>query len=210
MADCLAPRHDDEPAEARPQSYLCHPCERALSGNLRRLPRLYRLLGDALATALQKRSPGSERGLPLNEPVSDCQLQICHDLAYWAVEVKRDRRLTLVPGDTVPSLCGFLHGWMTVIPFRKWAGDMAGALAEDAGRARALLDPFVKVEFDIPGADGVCLKCGRGRMTATIYASDGDRRRPQLACGTCGECLAPEQWLRYGERVIARRTAGAA
>ena len=213
MTDCAAPRHD-EPVEAETHAHLCGPCRRGLSRDLRRLPSLHADLEHLLATT-GSHGHGDGTGLPFNDPASECRSQIRHDLTHWCQRITHIRELDAPPpmqGDhwaasPVAAMCGWLHGQVTWCTFRDWAGDMAGAITDNANQARRLIDPYVTKEFEIPGADGLCLACGTGRMVATIYASDGDRRRPQLACQLCGETLAPEQWLRYGERVIQRREA---
>ena len=45
------------------------------------------------------------------------------------------------------------------------------------------------------------------RVTVTVYASDGDRRRSFIGCPGCGTRWEPEQWMSYGRQVIRRREA---
>ena len=45
------------------------------------------------------------------------------------------------------------------------------------------------------------------RVSVTVYASDGDRRRSFIGCPGCGQVWEPEQWLSYGRRVVQRREA---
>jgi hypothetical protein len=211
MTNCAAPRHDDsEPAE--PHATLCKPCRLGLARDLRRLPGLHADLEHLLVTG-QSRATGSGTGLPVNEPASDCRSQIRHDLTYWCHHITQVRGLDTPPaaGDwaanSVAVMCGWLAGQVTWLTYRDWAGDMAGAIRDSAGRAHALLDPWVTKRFPIPGADGMCAFCGAGRMEATIYADDGDKRRSFIACPACGERLEPERWARYGRMVIRRRQA---
>jgi len=208
-AFCAAPRHDgqDEPTAAEAHAALCRPCRTGLAWDLRRLPGLH-----ADLEQLPAAGDGDGSGLPFSEPAADCRSQIRHDLAYWARHVTGLRGTGAPPVQEdgwstrpVPVLAGWLAGQVTWCSFRDWAPDMAGALNADRARAQALLDPWVTKQFEIPGADGICLHCP-GRVAVTVYASDGDRRRSFIGCPGCGVRWEPEQWMSYGRQVIRRRS----
>ncbi len=220
---CAAPRHDgqEEPTAAEPHATLCRPCRTGLRWDLRRLPGLH-----ADLEQLPAAGDGDGSGLPFSEPAADCREQVEHDLAWWCKHIVRLRGrdappvpdvpwtwkddgwvMRLVP--PVPVMAGWLAGQVTWCSFRDWAPDMAGALNADRARAQALLDPWVTKQFEIPGADGICLHCP-GRVSVTVYASDGDRRRSFIGCPGCGRRWEPEQWMSYGRQVIRRRSLQAA
>ena len=210
---CAAPRHggQEEPTRAEPHATLCRPCRLGLSRDLRRLPGLHAGLQHIPATR-----GGDGTGLPFSEPAADCRSQIEHDLTWWA------RRVMDLRGQDAPSvlaygwpqhpiavMAGWLAGQVTWCGFRDWAPDMAGAFSADRARAVALLDPWVCKRFPIPGPEGICLHCP-GRVSVTIFASEGDRRRSFVACdsdGGCGARWEPEQWASYGRQVIRRRNS---
>ena len=214
---CAAPRHDDtdDPPRCEPHAHLCRPCRVSLRRDLCRIPALYAALEES--KAVTRRSPGNGGGLPLNEPAAECQGQIRHDLTWWAVLIAGQRgvppaRLAALPGwqaNRVPGLCGWLYLSLNWIPYRAWAPDMAAALAEDAGRALALAQPWQVSHHPIGGPLGVCPDCGSGRIWKKLFLSDGDRRRNYLACDGCGQVWWPEQWLRLGQRLIRRAEAAA-
>ena len=210
MTDCAAPRHDgqDEPTPAEPHATLCRPCRVGLLHDLRRLPGLHADLEHLPATG-----DGDGSGLPFSEPAADCRSQIRHDLTYWARHITALRGLDAPPvlergwpERPVLLLAGWLAGQVTWCSFRDWAPDMAAAISADRQQAAALLSPFVKRQFEIPGPDGICLHC-EARVAVTVYASDGDRRRSFIGCPGCGLRWEPEQWMSYGRQVIKRREA---
>jgi hypothetical protein len=210
VTDCGAPRHDgqDEPTLAEPHATLCQSCRLGLLRDLRRLPGLHADLEHMPATG-----DGDGTGLPFSDPAYECRSQIHHDLRFWAREITAIRGMDAPPvldggwsERPVPVLAGWLAGQVTWCSFRDWAPLMAGAISADYGRAVALLNPYVKRVFEIPGEDGICLHCP-ARVTVTVYASDGDRRRSFIGCPGCGLRWEPEQWLSYGRQVIRRRDA---
>jgi hypothetical protein len=185
LMDCAAPRHDLEPAPAEPAAWLCAPCRRHLQRHLRRIPGLYAQLDLTPA-----RTPGGGRGhgdgLPYSDPVSECRSQIRHDLRYWTMHIATTRRCGY-PQFTIPAMAGWLSGHVTWASFRDWAGDMAGAISSDHGRAMWLLDPrhVVRIERRT-------MRCGcGGQLTFTI--SDDE----SLAeCRSCGTVWEPAEWMR--------------
>jgi hypothetical protein len=209
---CTAPRHGDDAPDAEAHAVLCRPCRTGLSRDLRRLPGAHADLEQLLVTARVPGRGGGD-GLPVNEPVSDCRSQIRHDLTYWCREITAGRGLATPPvvehGDwarnPVAVMCGWLEPQVTWCTFRPWAGDMADAIGSDAGRAAALLSPFVVKRFLLPVAEP-CLACG-GRLEAVIYATEGDRRWSYFWCPSCGERTELDDWWGYGHRVAARRSA---
>lgn len=144
-------------------------------------------------------------GLPYNDAVSECRSQIRHDLSWWTRTIAEDRNCEL-PVLTTASMAGFILAAKWVV-YRGFAGELADVTAANAGRAMALLDPWITRRFDIPGTDGRCLTCDYGRLQVTVYASDGDKRRSFVACSHCDHSWLTEQWTRLGEQIIARRAA---
>src|SRR5580692_6273799 len=137
MSDCLAPRHD-EPVPAMPAARLCRPCASGLARDLRRLPVLYAGLAELLGPARGGDGGGDGAGLPYNDAAAEAMSQVRHDLQVWTMQVITDRQPAAWPLLTVPAMAGWLSGWADWVPVRAWAGDMAGALASDRGRAVAL------------------------------------------------------------------------
>lgn len=207
MTDCAAPRHpDDDRPETEAHACLCRPCRLGLLHDLRRLPGLHNDLA-----YLPPTGEGDGDGPPFNEHAADCRSQIRHDLTYWAAHITQLRGADAPPvmddgwsSRPVYVLAGWLAGQVTWCSFRDWAPDMAGAIASDRSRAQALLNPFVRRQFDIPGPDGICLNCP-ARVCVTVYASEGDRRWSFIGCPGCGGRWDSEQWMSYGHRVIRRR-----
>lgn len=177
MTLCTAPRHGEDEAETEPHATLCRPCRTGLLHDLRRLPGLH-----ADLAYLPPTGEGNGDGPPFNEHAADCRSQIHHDLRYWARHITQLRGADAPPvmddgwsSRPVYVLAGWLAGQVTWCSFRDWAPDMAGAIASDRSRAQALLNPFVRRQFDIPGPDGICLTC-----EATEPAT----------CGECGHKFA--------------------
>ncbi|HEY5985594.1 MAG TPA: hypothetical protein VIV12_04310, partial [Streptosporangiaceae bacterium] len=192
---------------------LCRACRRGLAADLRRLPSLHHSLEQALGTQ-RPGARGNGSGLPVNEPVADCRSQIRHDLTWWCRHVTAERGLGAPPVLTdgwatgpVLVMCEWLLGQVTWCSFRDWAGDMAGAMAADRGKAVALLQPFVVKRFAISGPDGMCLDCGQARLETTIYATRDDRRWSFFGCPACGARVTLDQWAAYERRLIERRKA---
>lgn len=207
MTDCAAPRHggQDEPTPAETSAYLCRPCRSGLTRDLNRLPGLHRDL-DALGT---QSGHGDGQGLPFNDAASECRSQIRYDLTWWAMRITQERGTTAplpAAGDgwaanPVPALCAWLAPQTGWVSFRPWAGDMAGAIADNRHRAIAILDPQIRKHIDL----GPCLDCETGRMQATVYASEGDKRRSFVACAACGARWEMQHWMRLGHRIDQRR-----
>ena len=207
MNDCAAPRHDLEPVAAAPHAHLCHPCRGRLRTALRRLPVLHAELG----RHLDGNHPGGGGrghgdGLPYSDPVSEIRSQITHDLTWWTRHVVAIRECD-PPGVTVAATAGFLTGCLPWVIYRDWAGDLAGAITSDHGRAMAILDPWVTRRFPLPRATGKCPACHAGQLWVTVYASDGDKRRSNTECDTCGEIWLPEQWTRLGQQILRHMKA---
>lgn len=209
MPDCATPRHasQDEPTPAEHGAQLCRPCQRQLARDLYRLPQLDRDLEHMLSTQ-RPGSRGDGTGLPYNDPAAELRSQIRHDAAWWVRTCASAREVTPMPTIDLTRLCGWLERlarpprpW---IPFQPFAGDLAGAMADNRNRAIALLDPWVRKTFPLPLPDGACLQCP-GRLWVMVYASDGDRRRSYVACDQCDTRWEPEQWMRLGQRIIHRR-----
>lgn len=204
MTACLAPRHlgDPEPAEAAPHAALCRPCTARLRSDLRRLPSLYADLG-ALLDPRRAGGPGTGDGggLPYHVPAAECRDQIAHDAGYWVMRVTEERQPGICPVRTLPSMCGWLAGQVTWVSFRPWAGDMAGAVASDRGRALAVLDPVPVSRFPLPAA---CPKCGARLLEVTVYTDPGDSRWSMVTCGGCGHEWDTTQWLRLGREILGR------
>lgn len=202
-ADCLAPRHD-QPERAAPHASLCHDCTSRLRSDLRRLPSLHAELAGLLdPRRASGPGTGSGAGLPYHEPASEAMSQIAHDAEYWTMVVLAERQPPACPVRSLPVMLGWLAGQVTWCSFRPWAGDMAGALAADAGRARAVLDPMPTAVIALPTAMNWCPGCGeRGLLSATVPQCDGDRRPSLVACGGCGREWDTTQWLRLGRDII--------
>lgn len=189
-AACAAPRHggQGEPTPTEAHSHLCRPCRVGLLWDLRRLPGLHADLEQLPATG-----DGDGSGLPFSEPAADCRSQIRHDLTYWARHVTQLRGMDAPPvllggwaERPVLVLAGWLAGQVTWCSFRDWAPDMAGAIGADRLQAQALVDPFVKRQFEIPGADGVCLHCEAGEP---------------VGCGECGHEFAEGVFNLHRQRI---------
>lgn len=180
MSDCLAPRHD-EPEPAMAAARLCRPCASGLRRDLKRLPVLYAGLADLLRPSRGGDGGGSGDGLPYNDAAAEAMSQVRHDLAVWTRQVIADRQPAAWPLLTVPAMAGWLSGWAEWIPVRAWAGDMAGALASDRGRAVALLDP--RPVSRRPFRRSPCPRCG-GDLVTVLYG-DGDPRTPAIGCARC-------------------------
>jgi hypothetical protein len=209
MTGCLAPRHD-EPEPAEPGARLCRPCLAGMTRDLRRLPALYAGLGELLDPRVTGDGGGQGDGLPYNDSASECMSQIRHDLQVWAHQVITERQPTAWPVLSVPVLAGWLAGQARWASFRSWAGDMAGALAADRGRAVALLDPRPALRIPVPAALNRCPRCGAaGGMAAVVYTGPGDPRPSLVTCAGCSHEWDTTQWLKLG-RDILRTTRGAA
>jgi hypothetical protein len=211
---CAAPRHQDqdEPIPVRPHSALCLPCERGLASDLRRLPALHADLEDIPAAR-----GGDGTGLPFSEPASDCRSQIRHHLTSWAAAVVDERRCDLPystgweSDDMVPVLAGWLHGQVGWCSFRYWAPDLAGEIRADAGRAWALVNPYITTRFPLPEADRACFDCDTGQLWVTIYVYSSDRRKSFIGCTECGARWEfGGAWLPFVRQVIRRRNLAAA
>lgn len=199
--DCAAPRHDTEPVEAETHSHLCKACRLRLARDLRRLPHLDTELDEFLVTGRTRgHSRGQGDGLPYSDTVSECRSQIRHDLVFWTRHAC-DTRKAQLPAMTVLSMAGFLRGALAWAIFRDWAGDMAGAIGHDTGRAHALLDPWPTKRFP---AHATCPDCGTGQIVCTVYG-DNDKRRPYVECDSCEATWLTEQWLRLGQRIVQQR-----
>ena len=204
MTDCQAPRHGDEPEPAAPAAKLCYPCTSRLRGDLRRLPVLHAELGGMLDPR-RACGPGTGDGggLPFHEPASEAMSQIAHDAEYWTMVVLAERQPPACPVRSLPAMCGWLAGQVTWCSFRDWAGDMAGALAADAGRARAVLDPMPVASIALPPGMNWCPRCGeRGLLTAAVPQSEADRRPSLVGCGGCGAEWDTTMWLRLGRDIL--------
>jgi hypothetical protein len=209
MTGCLAPRHD-EPVAAEPGARLCRPCLTGLGRDLRRLPVLYAGLGELLGPRGAGDGGGAGDGLPYNDAAAECMSQVRHDLQVWARQVITERQPAAWPVPSVAALAGWLAGQARWASFRGWAGDMAGAMASDRGRAVALLDPRPAVRITVPAALNRCPRCGAaGGMAAVVYTGPGDPRPSLVACAACGHEWDATQWLKLG-RDILRTTHGAA
>lgn len=213
MTGCAAPRHGEDQADAMPHATVCRPCMHGLARDLRRLPAYHADL-DLVPKRASMGARGTSDGLPFDESVSECRSQIRHDLTWWAMEATKALPPDTPPWATdgwsvnpVPAMAGFLAACVKWIIYRPWAPDMAGAIADDASRARFLLDPHVRRHFPIPGHDARCLEQGcHGRLWVTIYADDPNSS-PHVDCDQCGARFEGSQWLRLGRLVVQRREA---
>jgi hypothetical protein len=208
-AGCLAPRHD-EPEPAEPGARLCRPCLSGLTRDLRRLPALYAGLAELLDPRVTGDGGGAGDGLPFNDSASECMSQVRHDLQVWARRVVTERQPAAWPVLSVPAMCGWLAGWVDWASRRPWAGDMAGAVASDRGRAVALLDPRPAVRITVPAALNRCPRCEvAGGMAAVVYTGPGDPRPSLVTCGGCGHEWDATQWLKLGRDILrnSERTA---
>lgn len=208
MTDCAAPRHD-EPEPAAPHAMLCRPCTSRLRSDLHRLPALHRALS-GLLDPRRAGAPGTGDGggLPYHEPASEAMSQITHDAGYWVALVLAERQPDAWPVRALAVMCGWLAGQVQWISFRPWAGDMAGAFAADAGRARAVLDPMPRAVIALPPGMNWCPGCRqRGRLTAVVPQSEGDRRPSMVECGACEAQWDTTQWLRLGQQIIRHHDA---
>lgn len=208
MTDCTAPRHEAAPEPAAPHAFLCRPCSSGLRRDLHRLPALHAELASILdapailagmAAGRQDRAGDGSAPLPFHVPASLCRDQIAHDVLWWTAEVITERQPDPWPALTLPAMCGWLAGQAEWISFRPWAGDMAGAVASDAGWARAILDPLpVKfIHMSRP-----CPQCRSRELTMAAY-SEADRRSSVITCGGCG-CkwdFGPE-WIELGRDIL--------
>jgi hypothetical protein len=201
MTGCLAPRHD-EPEPAEPGARLCRPCLSGLGRDLRRLPALYAGLAELLDPRVSGDGGGAGDGLPYNDAAAECMSQVRHDLQVWARQVTAERQAT-APAPSVPALCGWLAGQARWASFRGWAGDMAGALAADRGRAVALLNPRPAVRIEIPAAQNRCPRCGvAGGLAAVVYTGPVDPRPSLVGCSGCGYEWDATQWLKLGRDIL--------
>jgi hypothetical protein len=203
MTDCLAPRHD-EPEPAAPHATLCRPCTTGLRRDLRRIPHLHAALGELLdPRRAGGAGSGDGDGLPFHLPASDCRSQIAHDVEYWVTVVIAERQPNVCPVRTLPAMCGWLAGWADWASLRPWAGDMAGALSSDAGRARAVLDPMPRADIPLPPSMNWCPGCRESMVLAAVVSQAASDRRPSLVwCSACGHEWDVTQWLRLGREII--------
>ena len=189
-----------------PGAAICRDCTAMLRRDLRRLPQLDRDL-EALMDprrTITYGSGGSGGGLPYHEPAAECRSQVAHDLRYWAAQVTMARQLT-APAVTIAAMAGWLCGQVPWIAGRPWSADMADALAADAGRAMALLDPLRRARIQLPGS---CPQCGAsGAMAATVYQDEGDLRPSVIGCAGCGHQWDTTQWLRLGHVILQQQKA---
>lgn len=207
MTDCTAPRHA-EPEPAAPHAWLCRPCAAGLRRDLHRLPALYAGLGELLDPRRSGPGTGDGDGLPYHDPASECMSQIRRDLRFWANWIIEVRQPSAWPVPMVAAMAGWLAGHADWVPYWEHAGDMAGAMAADRGRAVALLDPHPSAAIAIPPGYR-CPRCGvLGALSAVVYRED-DRRPSMVTCGGCGHGWDATQWLRLG-RDIMRATEGQA
>jgi hypothetical protein len=205
MTDCLAPRHD-EPEPAEPGARLCRPCASGLHRDLRRLPALYAGLGELLDPRTAGDGGGQGDGLPYNDSAAEAMSQVRHDLQVWVRQVITDRQPPMWPVLTVPAMAGWLAGQARWASFRTWAGDMAGAIASDRGRAVALLAPRPALRITVPAALNRCPRCGAaGGLAAVVYTGPGDPRPSLVSCGGCAHEWDATQWLKLGRDIL--RTA---
>jgi hypothetical protein len=210
MTGCLAPRHD-EPEPAEPGARLCRPCLAGMTRDLRRLPALYAGLAELLDPRVTGDGGGAGDGLPYNDAAAEAMSQVRHDLQVWTRQVITERQPAAWPVPTVPALAGWLAGQARWASFRPWAGDMAGALASDRGRAVALLDPRPAVRIAIPAALNRCPRCGTaGGMSAVVYTGPVDPRPSLVACAGCGHEWDATQWLRLGHDILRNSETKAA
>lgn len=210
MTDCQAARHQGqtEPTPTEVSAFLCKACRLSLARDLARLPGLYADLA-CLLPARQPGTRGNGQGLPYHVQAAELTSQIAHDLAWWTTTCAAYRRAAEPYPPTrpeVPALAHWLHQLASPprpwIPFQDFAPLLAGAIADDRHQAVAILDPWIRKRFPIRTADGICPDCGTGRLWITIYdATD----RSFAACDSCGQRWESMQWLRLGQRIIARR-----
>lgn len=209
MTACLAPRHD-EPEPAEPGARLCRPCLSGMGRDLRRLPPLYAGLAELLDPRVSGDGGGAGDGLPYNDAAAECMSQVRHDLQVWARQVVAERQAA-APAPSVPALCGWLAGQARWASFRGWAGDMAGALAADRGRAVALLNPRPAVRITVPAALNRCPRCGAaGGLAAVVYTGPVDPRPSLVTCAGCGHEWDATQWLKLGRDILRISEAKAA
>lgn len=202
MTACLAPRHDD-PEPAEPGARLCRPCTAGTVRDLRRLPALYAGLSELLDPRVTGDGGGAGDGLPYNDAAAECMSQVRHDLQVWTRQVITERQPMAWPVPTVPALAGWLAGQARWASFRPWAGDMAGALAADRGRAVALLDPRPAVRINVPAALNRCPRCeAAGGLAAVVYTGPGDPRPSLVGCAGCGHEWDATQWLKLGRDIL--------
>ena len=209
MSDCLAPRHDGDPEPAEPGARLCRGCLTGLRRDLRSLPRLHAGLAELLDPRIRGDGGGSGDGLPFNDAAAEAMSQIVHDLQVWSRRVAAERDAPAWPVPSVPAMCGWLAGQARWASFREWAGDMAGALASDRGRAVSLLDPRPVTRFTVPAALNRCPRCGAaGGLSAAVHTAPGDPRPSLVSCAGCGHEWDAAQWLRLVRDIL--RNAGKA
>jgi hypothetical protein len=206
VTDCAAPRHDgqDDPPPAETGARLCRPCTTGLRRDLRDLPGLGALLEQSLDPgAAANGGHGDGIGLPFNDSASEVLSQIRHDLQVWVKWVLDEREPPSCPVLTLPAMCGWLSGWVAWVSRRPWAGEMAGALADDRAWAFAIVQPWPRAEIPIPADVNWCPRCGvSGWLYAVVYSSPGDRRPSVVACGSCGHEWDTVQWLRLGRDIL--------
>jgi hypothetical protein len=204
VTECTAPRHAAAPERAAPHAFLCRPCTSGLRRDLRRLP----LLHAGLAELLDPRrasgpGTGSGGGLPYHEPAAEAMSQIAHDAAYWTMTVLAERQPPACPVRQLPVMCGWLAGQVEWVMYRPWAGDMAGAVASDAGRAIAVLDPMPRAEIPIPAGVNWCPACDcAGGLSAVVSQDAADRRPSMVNCAACGREWDATMWARLGRDII--------
>lgn len=207
MTACLAPRHAD-PEPAAPAAVLCRPCTSGLRRDLRRLPGLHADLAGLLdPRRASGPGTGSGTGLPYHEPAAECRSQIAHDTEYWVLQVLRERQPGIWPVRTLPAMCGWLAGQVTWVMYRPWAGDMAGALASDAGRAWAVLNPRPVAAITLPPGMDRCSRCGARGLTAAVCKDPSDPRASVVWCPSCEHEWDTTQWLRLGRDITRHREA---
>jgi hypothetical protein len=214
MTDCMTPRHDgqDEPTPAEPHAQLCRPCRAGLALDLRRLPALH-----AGLEHIPAQRGGDGTGLPFSEPAADCRLQIRHHLTSWSAAVVDERRCDppystgWEADDMVPVLAGWLYGQVTWCSFRYWVPDMAGEIRADAGRAWALVNPYITKRYPLPLPDRACFDCQEGELWVTVYVYSSDRRKSFIGCTVCGARWEfGGAWLPFVRAVVRRRNLAAA
>jgi hypothetical protein len=110
------------------------------------------------------------------------------------------------PVPTVPALAGWLAGQARWASFRPWAGDMAGAIAADRGRAVALLDP--RPVSRRPFQSARCPVCG-GDLTTVVYTPD-DPRTSLIGCADGHEWEFGPDWQKLCRDIIRNSEAKAA
>ncbi|MFI9558849.1 hypothetical protein [Nonomuraea endophytica] len=201
-------RHDpDRPREALPGLNLCPGCHTGLDRHLHDLPGLHEDVLDQLPAAGSGSGPAVSGSpsvpLPYNPAAGAWLAQLRHDLG-WLTGLVAEQRALAGPVQQPAVQCRWLGRHVDWLAAHPDAGSFKGALAEDVGRAYAVIDPGRR-----PVLVGACHEqLDDGPCGGTLYATvrrEGDPRPSEIFCDTCTLQLDTTQWRRFGRRYGAHR-----